>query len=104
MSTPPKEAQKNTCPSNQENEDDNQSAASLHFDLLTLQDRKASFDSDLHSFRESECCHAEGCAGRGRARKGKAIHKKEREGDSERRAYLSKQKRISQLENKVEEL
>lgn len=53
MNTSPKEGQKNTCPSNQENEEDNQSSASLHFDLLTLHDRKGSNDSELFSFKES---------------------------------------------------
>jgi len=35
---------KNTCPSNQEKDDENEEIAFLPFDLLTINDRKTSFN------------------------------------------------------------
>jgi len=104
MSTPRKEGQKNTCPTNQENDEDNQSSSSLHFDLLTLHDRKGSYDSELPSLREPESCFPEDFKELEKGRKGKGIQKKERDHEADRRAHQNRKKRISQLEHRVEEL
>ena len=50
-----KDGQKNTCPTNQDNEEDCHSSVSLRFDLLTINDRKSSQESELQSlFKEAE--------------------------------------------------
>lgn len=110
MSLPKRGVPKNAGPSSQENEDDNHSCSFLHFDLLSINERKDSqSDSELHLlFRDTELSFREkeelAQPKQQLQSKLKAIHKKERDGEAHRRQNLCKKKRIHFLENRVEEL
>lgn len=111
MSSNRQEQPRDACPS-QDNEDDNAEASFIPFDLLTLNDRKSSYnDTELFNLdKYADACQlptpkaSPARRKRNPADKGKPIQKKESDQDEEKKLAANRKRRINLLEKKVEEL